>query len=75
MDCAQVVGDSSPAAMGFPPTHEHGGSVCATAGSLGGREDGSLSPDLRAGNSFLSMFNRQEEADISTLPRSINVKV
>lgn len=51
-DCAQVGGNS--ATMGLPLTHEHCGAVCATAGSLGGREDGSLQPDLRAGNFFQS---------------------
>lgn len=46
----QAVGDSFPAKMCFPITHEHRGAVCAAAGGLGGAEDGPLSPGLRAGN-------------------------
>ena len=45
---AQAAGRSS--TMGLPFTHEHRGAVRAAAGGLGGAEDGSLSPHLRAGN-------------------------
>lgn len=48
-DCSEVVGDTSAAAMGLQPAHEYCGPVCAPAGSLGGGEDGPLSPDLGAG--------------------------
>jgi len=54
-DGAQTLAESSPTAMGLPLTHEHGGAVCARAGGLGGPEDGSLPPHLRAG----SYFNRR----------------
>lgn len=47
---AEVVGHAGPAAVGVQPAHEHRGPVCAPAGGLGGGEDGSLPPDLRAGN-------------------------
>lgn len=49
-DCAQVVGYSGPTAMGVQPAHEHFGPVRAPTGSLGGGENGSLPPNLRAGN-------------------------
>lgn len=51
-DRAQVVGDAGPAAMGVQPAHEHCGPVCAPTGSLGGGENGSLPPHLRAGKPF-----------------------
>ena len=46
---AEAVGHPGPAAMGVRPPHEHRGPVCAAAGILGGGEDGSLPPNLRAG--------------------------
>lgn len=49
-DRAQVVGYSGPTAMGVQPAHEHFGPVRAPTGSLGGGENGSLPPNLRAGN-------------------------
>lgn len=48
-DRAEVVGHSSPAAVGVEPAHKHRDPVCAPAGGLGGGEDGSLPPDPGAG--------------------------
>ncbi len=49
-DCAQACRRPQPSNDG--PTREHHGPLCSAAGGLGGPEDGSLSPDIRAGNSF-----------------------
>ena len=49
----KVVGHTGPAAMGVQPPHEHSGSVRASTGGLGGGENGSLPPHLRAGNTSL----------------------
>lgn len=50
---AEVVGHTGPAEMGVQPPHEHSGPVRASTGSLGGGENGSLPPHLRAGNTSL----------------------
>ena len=46
-ECARSV-DSSTAAMGLQPSHEHRGAVCPSAGGLGGGADGPLPQDPRA---------------------------
>lgn len=56
--CAEVVGHTGPAAMGVQPPHEHSGPVRASTGSLGGGENGSLPPHLRASNTPLLSAER-----------------
>lgn len=54
-DGAQVVGHSSPAAVGVEPAHKHRHPVCAPAGGLGSGEDGSLPPDPGAGTAQITV--------------------
>lgn len=46
---AEVMGHAGSAAVGLQPAHEHGGSLRAPAGGVGGGEDGPLPPHLGAG--------------------------
>lgn len=52
---AEVVGHSSPAAVGVQPALKHPDPVCAPAGGLGGGEDGSLPPDPGAGTGQITV--------------------
>lgn len=61
------MGHTSPAAVGVQPAHEHLGPVCAPAGGLGGGEDGSLPPDLRAGITFYSQKIPDQRALLSNI--------
>lgn len=64
-DCASVVGNASPAAVGIQLAREHCRPVCASAGSLGGGEDGPLPPDPRAGNIIhFPLFNSQMQDSV-----------